>query len=62
VHFELTADDVTECTGGLVTVRDNDLPEKYETYCDPRLNYSQSMEMAFLLSRLLKQHQNKTAS
>ncbi len=60
VHFELTADDVTECTGGLVTVRDNDLPDKYETYCDPRLNYSQSMEMAFLLSRLLKENQRGT--
>lgn len=53
VHFELTGEDVTECTGGAVNVRDNDLKNNYTTYCDPRLNYSQSLEMAFLISKLL---------
>lgn len=54
VHFELTGDDVTECVGGAsgLTVRDLDL--NYETYCDPRLNYAQSLEMAFLISRMLQ--------
>ncbi len=53
VHFELTGDDVTECTGGAVNLKDDDLNQNYETYCDPRLNYTQSLEMAFLLSELL---------
>ncbi len=54
VHFELTGEDVTECTGGALDLQDKDLHENYETYCDPRLNYTQSMEMAFLISGLLK--------
>jgi len=53
VHFELTGDDITECIGGAVDVKDIDLAQRYETYCDPRLNYSQSLEMAFLISELL---------
>lgn len=53
VHFELTGDDVTECTGGAVNLKDDDLNRNYETYCDPRLNYTQSLEIAFLLSKLL---------
>ena len=53
VHFELTGDNVTECTGGAVDLHDNDLNRNYQSYCDPRLNYSQSMEMAFLISRLV---------
>jgi 3-deoxy-7-phosphoheptulonate synthase len=53
VHFELTGDDVTECTGGAVNLKDDDLNRNYETYCDPRLNYTQSLEIAFLLSELL---------
>ncbi len=53
VHFELTGDDVTECTGGAINLKDDDLNRNYETYCDPRLNYTQSLEMAFLLSELL---------
>jgi 3-deoxy-7-phosphoheptulonate synthase len=53
VHFELTAEDVTECIGGAVDLTDDDLQRNYSSYCDPRLNYSQSLEMAFLISQLL---------
>lgn len=52
VHFELTGESVTECTGGAVNVRDSDLGANYRSSCDPRLNYAQAMEMAFLISRL----------
>jgi 3-deoxy-7-phosphoheptulonate synthase len=54
VHFEMTGQDVTECTGGAEELRDEDLEKNYTTYCDPRLNYAQSLEMAFLLSRLMQ--------
>ncbi len=50
VHFELTGDNVTECVGGPEELRVSDLSRAYETYCDPRLNYAQSLEMAFLLA------------
>ena len=54
IHFELTGEEVTECTGGAVDLHDNDLSRNYQSYCDPRLNYAQSLEMAFLVARLLK--------
>lgn len=54
VHFELTGEEVTECTGGAVDLVDADLDTNYQSWCDPRLNYAQSMEMAFLISRLLR--------
>ena len=47
VHFELTGENVTECTGGAQKIAEKDLATNYETYCDPRLNYAQSLEMAF---------------
>ncbi len=53
VHFELTGENVTECLGGSEGIRDSDLSRNYATYCDPRLNYSQSLEMAFLISSML---------
>jgi 3-deoxy-7-phosphoheptulonate synthase len=53
VHFELTGDHVTECIGGAVGVQESDLKLQYETFCDPRLNYSQSLEMAFVTSEIL---------
>lgn len=53
IHFELTGEDVTECIGGSSGIKTEDLDSKYETYCDPRLNYSQSLEMAFLISEML---------
>jgi hypothetical protein len=51
VHFEMTGKDVTECTGGLRAVSDEDLSDRYHTACDPRLNASQSLELAFLVAR-----------
>ncbi len=54
VHFELTGDNVTECIGGSQGLGPEDLSKNYETYCDPRLNYSQSLEMSFLISNLIK--------
>ncbi|MBL4917740.1 class II 3-deoxy-7-phosphoheptulonate synthase [Szabonella alba] len=53
VHFEMTGKDVTECTGGLRAVSDEDLSDRYHTACDPRLNASQSLELAFLVSEEL---------
>jgi len=53
VHFELTGDDVTECTGGPEELSEADLERRYQTNCDPRLNYAQSLEMAFLLAKRL---------
>lgn len=54
VHFELTGNDVTECTGGAQGLDESDLSTAYETWCDPRLNYAQSLEMAFLIARRLQ--------
>jgi 3-deoxy-7-phosphoheptulonate synthase len=53
VHFEMTGRDVTECTGGLRAVTDEDLSGRYHTACDPRLNASQALELAFLVSEEL---------
>jgi 3-deoxy-7-phosphoheptulonate synthase len=51
VHFELTGDDVTECTGGARGLSDGDLARAYHTTVDPRLNYEQSLELAMLIGR-----------
>ncbi len=53
VHFEMTGKDVTECTGGVRAVSDEDLSDRYHTACDPRLNASQSLELAFLVAEEL---------
>ncbi|UWQ12582.1 3-deoxy-7-phosphoheptulonate synthase class II [Aliiroseovarius crassostreae] len=53
VHFEMTGTDVTECTGGVRAVTDEDLSDRYHTACDPRLNASQSLELAFLVAEEL---------
>lgn len=53
VHFELTGEDVTECVGGARRVGTGDLGQRYTSLCDPRLNYEQALEMAFLLARRL---------
>jgi 3-deoxy-7-phosphoheptulonate synthase len=58
VHFELTGNDVTECVGGTYGVEENRLSENYQTSCDPRLNYSQSMEIAYLISDLFNTGKN----
>ncbi len=54
VHFEMTGQDVTECTGGARAITDDDLSARYHTHCDPRLNASQALELAFLLAEMLK--------
>jgi 3-deoxy-7-phosphoheptulonate synthase len=46
VHFELTGDDVTECTGGAGGLTETDLERAYKSQVDPRLNYDQALEMA----------------
>ncbi|KAG2188258.1 hypothetical protein INT44_001011 [Umbelopsis vinacea] len=55
VHFELTGDSVTvaapECVGGSMELKDSDLSTNYQTYCDPRLNYEQSLDVAFLIAQ-----------
>ena len=53
VHFEMTGKDVTECTGGVVAVTDEDLSDRYHTACDPRLNATQALELAFLVAEEL---------
>ena len=53
VHIELTGDNVTECIGGASGVTEEDLTRDYRSQVDPRLNYEQAMEMAFLLSKLM---------
>ena len=59
VHFEMTGKDVTECTGGVRAVTDEDLSSRYHTACDPRLNASQSLELAFLVSEELSSRREK---
>jgi 3-deoxy-7-phosphoheptulonate synthase len=58
VHFEMTGKDVTECTGGLRAVSDENLADRYHTACDPRLNASQSLELAFLVAEELSRVRN----
>ena len=57
VHIELTGQDVTECTGGLQELDDNSLALRYQTQCDPRLNASQALEIAFLIAEELAAQQ-----
>jgi 3-deoxy-7-phosphoheptulonate synthase len=54
VHLEMTGKNVTECTGGARAISDADLHDRYHTYCDPRLNAEQAIEVAFLIAELLK--------
>ncbi|HEX3576487.1 MAG TPA: 3-deoxy-7-phosphoheptulonate synthase class II [Rhodopila sp.] len=54
VHVEMTGRDVTECIGGAHRLTEADLSERYETFCDPRLNAEQSLELAFLVAEELK--------
>ncbi|WP_372604002.1 class II 3-deoxy-7-phosphoheptulonate synthase [Actibacterium sp.] len=59
VHFEMTGKDVTECTGGVRAVTDEDLSDRYHTACDPRLNASQSLELAFLVAEELSSRRHE---
>lgn len=54
IHIELTGEDVTECLGGAEDITDVDLPGRYESACDPRLNTQQSLELAFLVAEMLR--------
>ena len=54
VHIEMTGQDVTECIGGAHHLTEADLGDRYETFCDPRLNAEQSLELAFLVAEELK--------
>ncbi|MBI3418607.1 MAG: 3-deoxy-7-phosphoheptulonate synthase class II [Proteobacteria bacterium] len=62
VHLELTGRDVTECLGGAVAISESNLGDRYDTHCDPRLNASQAIELAFSLAEFLKaRRQGKAA-
>ena len=54
VHFEMTGQDVTECIGGAQAISEASLGDRYHTHCDPRLNASQALELAFLIAEQLK--------
>jgi 3-deoxy-7-phosphoheptulonate synthase len=54
VHFEMTGQDVTECIGGAQAITDETLKDRYHTHCDPRLNASQALELAFTIAEELK--------
>jgi len=54
VHLEMTGKNVTECTGGARQILETELHDRYHTHCDPRLNAEQAIEVAFLVSELLK--------
>jgi 3-deoxy-7-phosphoheptulonate synthase len=54
IHIEMTGQDVTECLGGAQEISEQRLADRYHTHCDPRLNASQALELAFLLSEALK--------
>lgn len=65
VHIELTGQNVTECTGGAQAITDEGLSDRYHTHCDPRLNASQSLELAFFVGERLKakrDHDRKVGS
>ena len=61
VHLEMTGQNVTECTGGARAISDADLNDRYHTFCDPRLNAEQSIDMAFLVAELLKKERESNA-
>ena len=54
IHIELTGENVTECLGGAQDITDVDLPGRYESACDPRLNTEQALELSFLVAEMLR--------
>ena len=56
LHVEMTGQDVTECTGGAQKISERDLSNRYRTHCDPRLNATQALELAFLISEEIKKN------
>lgn len=61
VHFEMTGRNVTECVGGAFHITEHDLAARYHTYCDPRLNADQALELAFLIADNIKAARNAVA-
>ena len=61
LHIEMTGNDVTECVGGARAVSEADLSSRYHTHCDPRLNPDQALELAFLVSELLRRGRQRGA-
>ncbi|WP_088348170.1 MULTISPECIES: 3-deoxy-7-phosphoheptulonate synthase class II [Rhodomicrobium] len=59
LHVEMTGKNVTECTGGAQLITDTDLSDRYHTHCDPRLNASQALELAFLVAERLRRDRTK---
>ena len=60
VHFEMTGQDVTECLGGAQAIKEIDLHDRYQTACDPRLNASQALELAFLMAQGIRAERMKS--
>ncbi len=61
VHFEMTGQDVTECLGGAQAITEERLSDRYHTHCDPRLNASQALELAFLIAEQLEEERAANA-
>lgn len=61
VHLEMTGQNVTECLGGMQDISESDLSSRYQTHCDPRLNATQALELAFLLADELKQSRDRSS-
>merc|ERR1719479_844310 len=59
VHLEMSQGSITECLGGAMGITEEMLPLRYETYCDPRLNYGQSIEAAFAIASELEREGQK---
>ena len=62
IHAEMTGQNVTECTGGAAAVTDETLADRYHTHCDPRLNASQSIELAFLIADKIREERDRDAA
>ncbi|AQK64007.1 Phospho-2-dehydro-3-deoxyheptonate aldolase 2 chloroplastic [Zea mays] len=60
IHLEMTGQNVTECIGGSRTVTFDDLSDRYHTHCDPRLNASQSLELAFIIAERLRKRRMRS--
>ena len=59
VHLEMTGHNVTECIGGAYQITEEGLADRYDTFCDPRLNGEQALELAFLIADTLKSAKGK---
>jgi 3-deoxy-7-phosphoheptulonate synthase len=62
VHLEMTGQDVTECVGGAQAITETGLADRYHTHCDPRLNASQALELAFVLADMLKKERQQNGA